>query len=209
VLADAPGSLSTLWARRRETKGRTLRRPAVVAWLSVFLLLAPLFATPYFFDRYLIPVLFFVAAGWAAVCVPRRIPLASWALLGVVIGFDLVGVHDCLSRRAIASQAIHNLLESGVDRLQINAGLEFAGVHRFTPIYRGPDAFNRPHLAVVPETERRALLAAYFPLSYYRADADYTVGWKPVPGQTIVKEYPLRTWLRRGALFVSKRADRQ
>jgi hypothetical protein len=204
ALADAPGALSSLWAFRHDLKGGTVRTPAGVAWCSALLLIASLFTTPYFFDRYLIPVLFFAGAGWAAVCVPR-IPRSSWILLAALIAFDLAGVQDCLARRAIATRAIRELFENGVDPLQINAGLEFAGVYRFTPIYRGPLAFQGPHLALTPEMERRDLLAAYFPLSYYRADAEYTVGWKPVPEQSIAKEYKLGSWTRQRTLFVSKR----
>jgi hypothetical protein len=80
------------------------------------------------FDRYIVqilPFLFILAVMlWQAPARPARI---GWLALIVFAMFGICNVHDYAAARRASVHALQQLEEQGVDRYQVNAGLELNG----------------------------------------------------------------------------------
>ncbi len=80
------------------------------------------------FDRYIsqiLPLLFVLAAALRPA--PTKPALAGWLALILFGGFAVANTHDYAATRRASVQALQKLEQMGVDRYQVNAGLELDG----------------------------------------------------------------------------------
>lgn len=140
-----------------------------------------LFVSQAFFDRYSLDVL------WpAALVLPRmgrwngaRTTAAVAALVAIGV-FSALATQEYLRWNRSRWQAVNELLASGVQPEQIDAGQEVI-------------KFLRPHRVA----DRR-----------FRVTGEYAVAFRPLPGYHVVRRYPFRSFLgfRRGEIVSMRRA---
>lgn len=170
--------------------------PSQVVWASFAASIGLLVVARTVFDRYYLPTVALGLAGLASR--PHREGRAgpswtSWAIWAALAAFGVAGTEDNLARRAAAWQAAERLERQGVPHAAIQAGLEHAGVYRFTPTYRGPIRVSRPRLARMPPDERDAELARF---AFRGGELPYLVAWGPLPGHEVIFTEPCRSSLR-------------
>lgn len=138
-----------------------------------------------FYDRYLIPLIPILAAGLISLSgkqvaltdgsskALRRgavIVLAIWAMISIG------GTRDYMTWNRVRWQALHELMQDrNVPPEEINGGHEFNGLYLYD---------NYPERLATQEAAWR---------SWVVRDT-YQIGFGPVPGYTIIKEYPYWHW---------------
>jgi len=173
--------------------GKIVGNEAVRAFLllSVTIYLLPVFPS-YYFDRWLIPAILFLAAGLADV--PGHFPrfslvqtrilrLTSFSLLTAFSIFALGTTKDYLSWNRVRWKALHNLMEvNHIGAENIDGGFEFNGLYLYDP-----------HYSDNPKK------------SWWWVQGDgYQIGFGNIPGYKIIKEYSYPNWIppRTGRLVV-------
>jgi 4-amino-4-deoxy-L-arabinose transferase-like glycosyltransferase len=150
--------------------------------LTAAILLSPFVVAP-LFDRYLIPVLPFLAAGIAGIastsaCSPRLnakgIRFAAAILLAVLAWFSVCGTRDYLAWNRLRWQALDQLLKSKrATPKDIDGGFEFNALYLYDPKYRQtPDK------------------------SWWWVSRDtYMIAFGPLPGYRLAGEYTYQHWM--------------
>ncbi len=166
---------------------------AVFNFLCAAIYLAPLLATT-FFDRYLIPVIPFLAAAVVDVCPPfpklsLKIFAPATAILAGLMLYAVGGTHDYLGWNTARWTALNDLMaRDHVKPDEIDGGFEFNALYFFNPNYE------------LLKTEK----------SWWWVQNDtYLISFGPVPGYEAIKHYPYNRWLPpgRGAVLVSKKSE--
>lgn len=197
--------LRSRWSSWRRSKGGWLPfSPGVQAGLCSLVLMGLLVVQPFPFDRYLVPVIP-VLAMFLLSLMPRgqgllRSPL-SWGLLIIFAAFSVSGTQDYLVRGRARLQAVNYLLQSGVRPQDISAGLEHAGLYFFSPHYR-QQVRVRPYLLGLPEAKRWARRRTEDPTVIFRGPKEYELRYDRVAGFEALEEFPYRSWIRSGSVFV-------
>jgi len=150
--------------------------------LSAAIYLAPLFIAG-FFDRYLIFVMPLLAGSIVSAS-PGPLPstsrvcrLAAVVLLVSLAYFGVCGTRDYLAWNRLRWQALHELMESKHATAEdIDGGFEFNGLYLYDARY-----------------ERDASKSWW----WVRRDL-YRIGFGPMPGYTIIREYDYSRWLPHG-----------
>jgi hypothetical protein len=157
----------------------------------VAIYMGPIMLSP-FFDRYLIPMIPFLAGFLAAFKsqedgLPRvsRYALIVALLFGLAV-FSVCGTRDYLAWTRARWQALDELMaKDQVKPESIDGGFEFNGYYLYSPVYRS-----------VPGKS-----------FWWVADDEYMVTFNPVPGYSIVRDYQYTHWMPpyTGEIYVLKR----
>ncbi len=157
--------------------------------------------------RYVWPVSVFSLLCLASACSRLGAARVSWlgaVLVGAIGAFGIAGIQDnSVSQQAIWT-ALRDLEAQGIEPLEINGGLEFGGLRRFTPIYRGPD-HQGPYLGQLTSAPRDHHIVLYSPMNIFAPARRYSVTYGPLPGNQVIKEIAFISWLRTGKIYVLKR----
>jgi hypothetical protein len=171
--------------------GRLAGQPAacVLLLLAVAIHLAPFILTS-FFDRYLIPFIPLLAAGLAGLLQPQWQPAFSRPVRILVVSlvlaygaFSVMGARDYLTWNRSRWEALDFLLqERHVPPSEIDGGFEFNGFYGYDAHYQ-PDASKS---------------------WWWVRNATYQIGFGPVPGYRIIRQYDYIQWLppRAGRIVV-------
>jgi hypothetical protein len=141
------------------------------------------------YDRHLLPAVPFFAAGITALSggfVRARSPMAlsvravAFALLFGFSTYAIAATRDFLTANRVRWQALGYLThDSHVVPEDIDGGFEFNGFYLFDPNYVG----DPPDSAQPGRSD------------YWVHKDTYLVGFGPVPGYSVIKEYQYRNWL--------------
>jgi 4-amino-4-deoxy-L-arabinose transferase-like glycosyltransferase len=190
LLVVRVGSIAaSLASRWRSAKLDETEIPGIFVLLVAVIYLAP-FLTG-FFDRYLIPIIPFLAAGIVSLsppCRPARprshAVLAALITAGFVL-FSVCGTRDYLAWNRVRWQALNDLTDHQRVRPEdIDGGLEFNGYYLYRPDYQ-----TRPGR------------------DFWWIEGDtYQITFHPLPGCSAVREYHFAHWLPpySGSLWVLK-----
>jgi 4-amino-4-deoxy-L-arabinose transferase-like glycosyltransferase len=159
--------------------------------ISAMIYMFPIFVGG-FFDRYLIPIIPFLAAGIVSVSLPGQrtssgaCRFAAVALLVAIAFFAICGTRDYLTWNRIRWEALHNLMESKhIEAKDIDGGFEFNGWYLYDPQYKS-------------EPQK----------SWWWVQGDsYRIGFGSMPGYTVIEEYNYFHWMPpyAGKIVVLKR----
>lgn len=178
-----------------------------LAGLSTAILVGLLLLAPTMHGRYVWPVV--VASLMTLLMVVSPLerdvsPRLGAALMLVYAAFGVLGLQDNSVCQRTVWQAIRQLEAQGIDPLQINAGLEYGGLRRFTPRYRGPE--NRgPYLGTLSPHQRDVEFVLYNPHNIFAPARDYSVTYGPLAGWEVMNRLPFESWWRRGEIYILKR----
>ncbi len=166
-------------------------RGGVFLLLVAAIYMAPIMLSP-FFDRYLIPMLpflagFLVAFNRQEYSLPRviRSSLAGALLIGLAV-FSVCGTRDYLTWSRARWQALDDLMaKDQVKPESIDGGFEFNGYYLYSPVYRS-----------VPGKS-----------FWWVTDDAFMVTFNPIPGYSIVRDYQFTHWMPpyTGKIYVLKR----
>ena len=131
TLITMAGGCCALWVLLRNA--RLIRKYAMRSEVLFCLCVGP-FVTMYalavatrypwgIFDRYLIPIISIIAVVLLNVY-RRRIPVGSWILAILFLGFEWAAVHDYTAEYSARMQVVEQLLHAGVPQDAITAGME-------------------------------------------------------------------------------------
>lgn len=139
-----------------------------------------------FFDRYLVPTTPFFAAGIVGITGKfgdfpvtggtKILRTAAFALLAAFSVYAIGSTRDYLAWNRVRWEALQDLMHDGhIDAEEIDGGFEFNGLHFYDPNYQLH--FNSDK-------------------SWWWVHGDmYEIGFGPVPGYTVIKEYTYLHWL--------------
>jgi len=138
---------------------------------------------PGFFDRYVLLLIPFFAAGIIGITdafakiAPYKenlLRLPAFALVAAFGLFALAGTHDYLARNRARWEAFRDLMQHDhISPADIDGGYEFNGLYTFDLNYKGDDS-----------------------RSWWFVNRDtYQVGFGPVPGYRVIKESSFDRWL--------------
>jgi len=165
---------------------------AVFNFFCASIYLTPLLATD-FFDRYLIVVIPFLAATVAAACPPlpklnsKIVAPATAVLVGLML-YAISGTHDYLGWNTARWTGINNLMASEYAKPEVlDGGFEFNALYFFKPDYSAL------------KTDKSW---------WWVQDDTYMISFGPVPGYSVMREYPYTRWLPpgHGTVVVSKKS---
>jgi hypothetical protein len=182
-------------------------RPFRLAATSTLILLVLLATVPTLYGRYVWGLVVALLAAWVSGIQPPTVgrpPAITFILLVVFGAFGLLGLQDNRVCQQAIWQAAVDLEQQGIDPLQINAGLEYGGVRRFTPRYRGTQ-HQGPYLSALPPFERDSELTLYFPHNIFAPAREYAVAYGPVEGYEVIERRVFRSWLREGEILILRR----
>jgi hypothetical protein len=194
VLVSASAVVCRLFQRLRDT-GVLPGRDAVSAFLLIAsaIYLAPVLIAG-LFDRYLIPVLPFVAVGLAGIgstpaaseSAARAVRVVQAVVVAATCVFAVGATHDYMEWNRTRWTALHDLMRTeniGADR--IDGGFEFNGLLSYDSAY--------------VEDPARSW--------WWVRDDAYQVSFGPIDGYEIIKEYPYSNWIlpREGRIVVQRR----
>jgi 4-amino-4-deoxy-L-arabinose transferase-like glycosyltransferase len=167
--------------RRRPTASETEVTGVFLVLCAMIYL--PVFLVIGFFDRYLVPVVPFLAAGFAALSAQhanlafahaKASRTVAFALVAIIGLFSVVSTRDWLGWNRLRWQALTDLMQiQRIDPKNIDGGFEFNGLHFYDPNYKYDRAKS----------------------SWWVQDDTYMIGLGPVPGYTVIKEYSYQHWL--------------
>jgi hypothetical protein len=169
-----------LAGRMRPGKSSAEDAGTVFLILGTIAYLLPLMAGG-FFDRYLIAVIPWMAVALAGYAKPEfpliKFKLAAAMSTGVIIItalFAVAGTRDFMTWNRLRWQALHDLMHNQhVKPDEIDGGFEFGGLYFYDLEYRSPEG-----------------------KSYWWVHDDvYQIGFGPVPGTSVIKEYKYYNWL--------------
>jgi hypothetical protein len=192
----------------RQQPARVFPERRLVPALSLVMTLGLLEITGAFYDRYVLALVPIVLVGLARVVpaehVRRRDSLwAGFAAVVVVGAASVVGIQDGMCRSRVFWSVVDSLHREGVDPAWVDAGLAYAGQHRFTPTYRGPRHVG-PYLGRLSDAQRSIAIAAFSPLTS-DADRPIAVTFARKTGYTVVQAHRFDSWLRTGDVYVLAR----
>ena len=174
--------------------------------LSTAILVALLCIVPTMHGRYVWPVSVLVL-----LCLTSRfadlgtsVPWVGVVLVAAFGAFGMVGIQDNSVSQQTIWTALSDLEAQGIAPLEINGGLEYGGVRRFEPLYRGPD-HRGPYLEKLGSVERDRHIVLFNPINIFAPARKYSVTYGPLPGNEIVREIPFHSWLRSGKIYVLRR----
>ncbi len=158
LLALAAASFVAVLRERKDSARE--RQPQQISWHSLIVLLLPFTVAyfgllvpraiaNYFYDRYLLVLLFLAAIPVVRLYQERvqpRLPTAALIPIGLYAVFAVAGTHDCFARFRGYLEAINELRSAGVPATEIDGGLEFDG---WTQIER-VGYVNDPRIPVRP-----------------------------------------------------------
>lgn len=158
-----------------------------------------------FFEWYLIPLILLLG-----ILITRLLPsdnrgpgLCAWATLSLFGVFAVVGVQDCMVRNSARWAAIAQLHDAGIGPDSINAGLEYTGVYRFSPQYRGGETRRRPYLSTLDPWLREIHLAAM--TTEFDSTREFTLAYDTASGFDVVLSVPFHSWFRTGHVFALRK----
>lgn len=166
--------------RMRPGKSNSEDAGTVFLVLSTMAYLLPLMVGG-FFDRYLIAVVPWMAMALAGYAKPE-FPLIKfrWAAAvstGVIILtalFAVAGTRDFMTWNRLRWRALRDLMNNQrVKPDEIDGGFEFGGLYFYDLQYRSPEGKSY----------------------WWVHDDTYQIGFGPVPGTTVIKEYKYYNWL--------------
>ncbi|OAI54055.1 hypothetical protein AYO47_03745 [Planctomyces sp. SCGC AG-212-M04] len=208
ALASLLAAIQCLVAARVERLWES--RGFQLASISTVILVGLLCAVPTMYGRYVWPVTISAMMAWlCAVAAPdvKRFPTGALVLTVVYAVGGVLGLQDNSVCQQTVWRGIAQLESQGVDPREINAGLEYGGVRRFSPRYRGEQ--NRgPYLATLVPGKREAEFVTYNPHNIFAPVRHYAVTYGPVKDYEVIDELEFRSWWRRGRIYVLKRKDR-
>jgi len=191
-----------------------LRAPAlrssrgfVLSALSLAILAGLLCVVPTMHGRYVWPICVASLMVWLFTIVPGappRMPLVGLLLASLYAMGGLLGLQDNSVSQKTIWQAIQKLESQGVDPHEINAGLEYGGLRRFTPRYRG-DEHRGPFLTRLSPTQRDSEIVLNSPFNIFAPARKYSVTYGPLPGTEVIDEIEFRSWWRTGRIHVLER----
>jgi hypothetical protein len=170
-----------LAGRMRPGKTEAYESGAVFLVLSTIIYLLPLMVGG-FFDRYLIVVMPWLAVAitgsvrWSCLPVIRLgvIRLMSVSVMILTALFAVAGTRDFMTWNRLRWQALHDLMDNQhVKPDEIDGGFEFGGLYFYDPQYRSPEGKSY----------------------WWVHDDTYQIGFGPVPGTSVIKEYKYYNWL--------------
>jgi hypothetical protein len=184
-------------------------RRFVRRWLmpvSTAIMVGLLCIVPTMHGRYVWPVCVFVLIWLVSRFshLGMAVPWAGVVLVGAIGGFGIVGIQDNSVSQQTIWAALRDLESQGIAPLQINGGLEFGGLRRFTPHYRG-ETHQGPYLGKLSSAERDRHIVLFNPMNIFAPAREYSVTYGPLDGNQIVREIPYRSWLRTGRIYVLRR----
>jgi len=201
LLVSAPAWLST---------GANDEQQLLERWLmplSAVVMAGLLCTVPTMHGRYVCPVCVFAllsaATRWGRL--GHSTPWLGVALAASFGVFGVVGIQDNSVCQQAVWTALRDLEADGIDPLEINGGLEFGGVRRFTPRYRG-ETHQGPYLALLTPKQRDRHIVLFNPMNIFAPGRQYSVTYGPLPGNDVVREIPFESWLRSGRIFVLRRS---
>jgi tetratricopeptide (TPR) repeat protein len=158
------------------------------AAVGIFLLLTPIiYLLPTLavegWDRYVVPVIPFAAAGIAALSThfapflplnTRTLRFSAAALLAAFSVFAIGSTRDYLAWNRVRWQALHELMHDGQVKAQdIDGGFEFNGLYWYDPDYHE-----------VPGKS-----------AWWVQNDTYQIAFQNIPGYHVIKEYSYQHWL--------------
>lgn len=156
-------------------------RFALLTSALYFLLCLPL---PAIWDKYVIPIIPFLVVtivcfggqqAWFSSDSPRALRLTVYAMLVTFSLFSIAGTRDFLTWNRVRWTALRELMQvSYVGPEDIDGGFEFNGLYLYTPIIN--------------------FAATDISWWWVRRDT-YQIGFGPVPGYKVFKEYTYQHWL--------------
>jgi hypothetical protein len=166
-------------------RGLTDDSEAIGVFLTLcgIIYLLPLLAVTFLFDRYLIPLIPFLATGmvglsWKTAAFSRRsdksLRITAFALLAAFALFAIGVTRDYLAWNRVRWEALQDLIHPAhVQAGDIDGGFEFNCLYLFDPAYR-------------PDPDR----------SWWCVHADtYQIAFGAVPGYAVMKQYTYHHWL--------------
>ncbi|QDT55737.1 hypothetical protein Pan44_37840 [Caulifigura coniformis] len=175
--------------------------------LSLSILVGLLCIVPTMHGRYAWPVCVAVLMAWQFTVVPTErssFPGVGLLLTAIYAIGGLLGLQDNSVCQKTIWQAIHQLEAQGVDPNEINAGLEYGGLRRFTPHYRGEE-HRGPYLARLSPLHRDAEIVVNSPFNIFAPRRQYSVTYGPLPGTDVIDELEFRSWWRTGKISILER----
>ena len=151
---------------------------------GIFLLLVcAIYMLPFlvagFLDRYLIPIIPFLAAGILSISLSAQpaafkpgFRLPALLLAGFAL-FSLCGTRDYLMWNRVRWQALDELMKQKVPPSDIDGGFEFNGYYLY-----------RPNYPVNPEKS-----------SWWVENDTYLLSFQKIPSLTVLHEYPYAHWM--------------
>jgi hypothetical protein len=152
---------------------------ALIGSVGALYMLWHLLADSFVFDRYILPLLPLCWLLCLAAIPTAWEPLRRWPLIGLLFLGGLLsaaGTHEYLSWNAARARAVHELLQSGIGREQIDAGFEWNGVWRFEDYLRRTGSLYSPGH------------------SWWSGELPYRLSFGPRPGCETYRLYPYWTW---------------
>jgi hypothetical protein len=180
-----------------------------LAAISTVILVGLLCAIPTMYGRYVWPVTISGMMSWlCAVAAPdrKRFPKGALAITVVYAVAGVLGLQDNSVCQQTVWRAIAQLESQGIDPLEINAGLEYGGIRRFSPRYRGVEN-QGPYLASLPPGKRVAEFVTYNPHNIFAPARHYAVTYGPFKDYEVIDELEFRSWWRRGRIYLLKRKN--
>jgi 4-amino-4-deoxy-L-arabinose transferase-like glycosyltransferase len=171
--------LPAFWSRKMNSS----QAVSAFLFLSTVVYMIPLLVQG-FFDRYLIPVIPFLAAYITCILVEdhaqsRRtgekvIPVVALVLIGLFSVFSVCGTRDYLAWNRARWEILNDLMDGKrVKAEEIDGGFEFNGLYMYDPVYhQKPDK------------------------SWWWVKGDkFVVSFGAIPGYSVIREYKYRQWL--------------
>jgi hypothetical protein len=159
-----------------------------------------------FFERYLIPV-------WSLLMLPLTLAAPkpsrwSWIVLLTAALLGIAGSQDYFCRFRTTWTALNDLLARAVPASAIDGGMEFAGWHRFNPLFRGKTERLKPYLAKLTDEQRIELIVPMEinPFTPYRLRLPFAVVYFPNK-ELVIRTYQYRSWVRSGQVFLVSRTQ--
>ena len=189
--------------------------PSQVRWgLDVFVLLLVVMANVGLFlvmanvyDRYMLPVELTSGILFARTYSRIRVPWQSWLLVCLLGIAGACFSQDYFCRHRAVWNAIADLHARGIPVAKINGGWEYTGVYRYNPQYRANGKLTGPYMRNLDPDLVAIHLAKFHPMILETPERIYNLTLTPLPGNDVVAEYPFRSWIHSGSIYVLKRRE--
>jgi 4-amino-4-deoxy-L-arabinose transferase-like glycosyltransferase len=193
------GERLVAWLRSRPWRGERDADPVLMLYFTLALMGLLTFASPFLFDRYLLPLLPFLmvpALRKLQASANGRVAVWRWALVLPLLVFFLVAQTDYKVKAATRWEAAESVVVQGVLPEHVIMGTEWTG----WMYYEKAVAYIREH----GTTNASELVSS----AYAIEDPEYIVAEMPVEGYDVVRRIPYTAWLEGGqerAVLVLKR----
>jgi hypothetical protein len=213
VLVSAAMAISMGWllaAAPRIVSNARHHSTLAIPWISLLGFSGFVLVAGSSYERYMLPIWCLLIPTVVAADQQqssRNPPWVAWLAVFVVLAGSVIGMQDFFARQRVFWDAAESLLKQGKRIDQIDAGMEFAGVHYFNRMFRHTEKRVKPFLASLSEEERQQFICPLEPSPYtpYRLRREFSVGYEAGDHERILYRVPYRTWFRTGEILVMQR----